>query len=143
SVLIAHAASTILSFAETPWGVIYWMKQASGFGMTLFFVLSGFVIHYNYAGTVTEGGIKGARNYLWARFSRLYPLYSLMLLVYVLASSKFRALWFGRTDGFNALLTALPYYLVSLQSWFYIPIKDDALVSAVGGASPLTWSIST
>jgi hypothetical protein len=24
---------------------VYWLKQASGFGMTLFFVLSGIVIH--------------------------------------------------------------------------------------------------
>ncbi len=49
SVLIAHGVSTILATHETPLGAVYWLRQASGFGMTLFFVLSCFVIHYNYA----------------------------------------------------------------------------------------------
>ena len=139
-VLIAHAVSTILLFAETPLGPVYWLRQASGFGMTLFFVLSGFVIHYNYAGLVSRGGVW---RYLWARFARLYPLLCLMLPIYILLSSKARNLWLGQVDGFDAQLTALPYFLVSLQSWLYAPVKGDGLVAAVGGGSPLTWSIST
>ena len=43
--------------------------------MTLFFVLSGFVIHYNYAGLVTGGRLRGIGAFLWARFARLYPLF--------------------------------------------------------------------
>jgi peptidoglycan/LPS O-acetylase OafA/YrhL len=44
SVLVAHGCATILADHETPLGAVYWLRQASGFGMTLFFVLSGFVI---------------------------------------------------------------------------------------------------
>jgi peptidoglycan/LPS O-acetylase OafA/YrhL len=39
SVLVAHGCATILADHETPLGAVYWLRQASGFGMTLFFVL--------------------------------------------------------------------------------------------------------
>ena len=71
SVLLAHGVSTLLADHETPLGTVYWLKQASGFGMTLFFVLSGFVIHYNYATLVTSGRLYGTAAYLWARVARL------------------------------------------------------------------------
>ena len=49
-----------------------------GLGMTLFFVLSGFVIHYNYNATIPRRG--GIRAFFVARFARLYPLYILLFL---------------------------------------------------------------
>ena len=49
----------------------------AGLGMTLFFVLSGFVIHYNYCGTIPKAG--GLRAFAVARFARLYPLYIALL----------------------------------------------------------------
>jgi peptidoglycan/LPS O-acetylase OafA/YrhL len=143
SVLFAHGVSTILASYEEPLNAIYWLRQASGFGMTLFFVLSGFVIHYNYASLVTGERQGGVAAYLWARFARLYPLFLLMLLVNVLASSRTLALWAGHPEGFDSILQALPYFLVSVQSWFYVPIGDSGLISAIGGGSPLSWSIST
>jgi len=144
SVLVAHGASVLLGFAEVPFDTITWLKQASGFGMTLFFVLSGFVIHYNYGALVVGRGIAGKASYLWARFARLYPLYLLMLLVYVLLSSRTSALWTGHPERFKELLHSLPYFLLSVQSWVYVPVNNqDALISGIGGASPLTWSIST
>src|SRR5262245_27898007 len=100
SVLIAHAVSTILASYEAPLNTIYWLRQASGFGMTLFFVLSGFVIHYNYASLITGERRGGVAAYLWARFARLYPLFLLMLLINVLASSRTLALWAGHPEGF-------------------------------------------
>ena len=89
---------------ETPYGIIYWIRQASGFGMTLFFVLSGFVIHYNYAHLVTAAGVKGVGAYLWARFARLYPLFLLMMLVYVLVSSRHLDYWTGHPERLNSTL---------------------------------------
>src|SRR5580698_10515452 len=86
SVLIAHAFAVLMQGHDARAGVVYWLTQASGFGMTLFFVLSGFVIHYNYADLVTGAGVKGIGSYLWARFARLYPLFMLMMLIYVLVS---------------------------------------------------------
>jgi peptidoglycan/LPS O-acetylase OafA/YrhL len=37
-------------------------------------------------------------------------------------------------------LQALPYFLLSVQSWVYVPIQENP---AIGGGSPLTWSITT
>ena len=50
--MLAHGTYTVLQIPDTPFSAVYWLRQASGFGMTLFFVLSGFVIHYNYRGLV-------------------------------------------------------------------------------------------
>ena len=32
---------------------------------------------------------------------------------------------------------------LSIQSWVYVIIDDTPLISAIGGGSPITWSIST
>jgi peptidoglycan/LPS O-acetylase OafA/YrhL len=143
SVLVAHGFAAILANHETPYGVIYWVRQASGFGMTLFFVLSGFVIHYNYAHLVTAAGARGIGSYLWARFARLYPLFLLMIVFYILVSSRHIDYWSGHPERINGTVQALPYFLLSIQSWFYVIIDGNPLLDAIGGASPITWSIST
>jgi peptidoglycan/LPS O-acetylase OafA/YrhL len=142
-VLIGHGAPTILKDHVTPWGAIYWISQLSGFGMTLFFVLSGFVIHYNYATLITEERFRGVAAYLWARFARLYPLFLLMMLVYVLVSSRTSDLLLGHSERFATIPQALPYFLLSIQSWFYGLVDGIPVIDAIGGGSQLTWSIST
>jgi peptidoglycan/LPS O-acetylase OafA/YrhL len=137
SVLIGHGFSWILQSHETPWGFFYWVSQISGLGMTLFFVLSGFVIHYNYGTLVTERRLRGIAAFLWARFARLYPLFLLMMLIYVLLSLGLHP------ERFGSILRALPYFLLSIQSWVYIIIDGNPLNDAIGGGSPITWSIST
>jgi peptidoglycan/LPS O-acetylase OafA/YrhL len=143
SVLIAHGFAVLMQGHDTPGSLAYWATQASGFGMTLFFVLSGFVIHYNYAILVTAGRLRGIAAYLWARFARLYPLFLLTLLGYILISRKHYEFWTGHPEPFEDVLQALPYFLVSVQSWLYRPISDTTLIYAIGGSSSLTWSIST
>jgi len=143
SVLLAHGLSATLTNNEPPKGAVLWLMQASGFGMTLFFVLSGFVIHYNYAGLVTDGRLRGVAAFFWARFARLYPLFLLMMLVYMLVSQRHVAYWTGRPEDINAIFQALPYFLLSIQSWIYKLIGGGALVDAIRGGSPPTWSIST
>jgi peptidoglycan/LPS O-acetylase OafA/YrhL len=143
SVLLAHGLSATLTNNEPPKGAVLWLMQASGFGMTLFFVLSGFVIHYNYARLVTDGRLRGIAAFFWARFARLYPLFLLMMLVYVLASQRHVAYWTGRPEEINAIFQALPYFLLSIQSWIYKLIGGGALIDAIRGGSPPTWSIST
>ena len=138
-VLIAHAATVLMSGHD-----VYWLKQASGFGMTLFFVLSGFVIHYNYAAVVAGGQVvRGIAAFLWARFARLYPLLLLMLALYVFVSNRHLEFWIGHPDRFVSVLHALPYFLLSVQSWFYVPIGNVSLIYALGPPASLTWSIST
>ena len=74
SVVIAHCAAVLMHGHELPSSLACWSTQASGFGMILFFVLSGFVIHYSYANLVTEGRLRGISVYLWVRFARLWQL---------------------------------------------------------------------
>jgi peptidoglycan/LPS O-acetylase OafA/YrhL len=143
SVLIGHGAAFILNFETRDYDFVYWLRQASGFGMTLFFVLSGFVIHYNYRISVTQGGGRGLGAFLWARFARLYPLFILTLPFNLLFSKRIFDLAAGDGTGFQGILEALPYFLTFTQSWFYVPIHGLPLISVVGAASPLTWSIST
>jgi hypothetical protein len=143
SVLLAHGVSNIMTNNQPPEGAVFWLMTGSGFGMTLFFVLSGFVIHYNYATLVTAGGVRGIGAFLWARFARLYPLFLLMLLVYVIVSSRTVAALTGHPEQFGSLLRALPYFLLSIQSWVYTIIGSDSLIDAIRGGSPPTWSIST
>ena len=138
-VLIAHSVTVLMGGYE-----VYWIKQASGFGMTLFFVLSAFVIHYNYAAAVTgRQGARGTAAFFWARFARLYPLLLLMLALYVLVSNRHFEFWSGRPERFAEVLRALPYFLLSIQSWLYLPIGDNSLIYAMGPSASLTWSIST
>ena len=92
---------------------------------------------------VTGAGVKGIGSYLWARFARLYPLFLLMMLVYVLISSRHFDYWTGHAERLNSTFRALPYFLFSVQSWFYVVIDGNPLLDAIGGASPITWSIST
>jgi peptidoglycan/LPS O-acetylase OafA/YrhL len=143
SVLLAHGLSATVANNEPPKGAVLWLMQSSGFGMTLFFVLSGFVIHYNYAGLVTDGRWRGIAAFFWARFARLYPLFLLMMLVYVLVSQRHVAYWTGHPEKINAIFQALPYFLLSIQSWIYKLIDGGLLLYAIRGGSPPTWSIST
>ena len=143
SVLLAHSLAATVANNAPPQGAVYWLMQASGFGMTLFFVLSGFVIHYNYARLVTDGRLRGIAAFFWARFARLYPLFLLMMLVYVLVSQRHVAYWTGRPEEINAIFQALPYFLLSIQSWIYKLIGGGSLIDAIRGGSPPTWSIST
>jgi len=143
SVLIGHGFAWILADHETPGGIVFWVSQISGFGMTLFFVLSGFVIHYNYGKLVTTKRLRGVAAFLWARFARLYPLFLLMMLVYVALSSRTLALLSGNPERFGSILQALPYFLLSIHTWLYTLIGENPIIDAIGGGSPITWSIST
>lgn len=47
----------------------------------LFFMLSGFVIHYNYAARLSPFSLRGYLRFLIARFGRIYPVHIVTLLV--------------------------------------------------------------
>ncbi|MDO8289826.1 MAG: acyltransferase family protein [Parvibaculum sp.] len=139
SVAVAHGAGITLRFGPEHAYIIDWLGRGTAFGMTLFFVLSGFVIHLNYRTSVTQGGLRGIGAFMWARFVRLYPLFLLLLAL----DFTFHTLRPGELLQPDAQLRALPYYLLSLQSWVYVPIRDYSLIYAIGLAVPVTWSIST
>ncbi len=121
----------------------YWLAQVAGIGMPLFFVLSGFVIHYNYRTLISTKGVAGFTEFLWARFSRLYPLFIVFLVCdFFLSPRTYNSVAYDRQDILSGL-AALPYFLTFTQSWIYSLVHDHILIFRLGSAMPLTWSIST
>ncbi|HVH78730.1 MAG TPA: acyltransferase, partial [Stellaceae bacterium] len=115
-------------------------------GMTLFFVLSGFVIHYNYHRTVPASRT-GVLQFYIARFARLYPLFLI-----VFAHDFIRILWDGGYFSGLALKTydpfkALPFYLTFTQTWWWWPLDGTSAyeyyATQTVGATGVMWSLST
>jgi peptidoglycan/LPS O-acetylase OafA/YrhL len=110
-VMFAHLLPKAMPIRNPP-GWYQQISSVSAEGMTLFFVLSGFVIHYNYAASIERDGARGIANFFVARFARLYPLYIVVIagtLVMSFAYSQIAA----------ATPVVLPSYLLMVQTWFY------------------------
>jgi peptidoglycan/LPS O-acetylase OafA/YrhL len=142
-VAVAHAAANSLRIepGSDLTTLKHWLVVCAGIGMPLFFVLSGFVIHYNYATRATSP--RGVIAFFWARFSRLYPLYLLVIFGEVIFSGAILAYFKGDSRPIILILEVLPYYLTMTQSWIYALNDNKSLIYTFGIAVPLTWSIST
>jgi peptidoglycan/LPS O-acetylase OafA/YrhL len=92
-----------------------------------FFVLSGFVITYNYADQFKPGGAWtwAAYSFAVSRFARLYPLYLFILIVAILIVAPGT-----RCDGAACAVS----HLTMTQSW--IALQSQTSIA-------LTWSVST
>jgi peptidoglycan/LPS O-acetylase OafA/YrhL len=133
SVVLSHALQKLVPIPQTPGyaqSVYVLAMSASGFGMPLFFVLSGFVIQYNYSAQIRTGGSSEIRKFFFARFARLYPLYILAIACSVLVER-------GGTLG------AVPYFALMIQSWVYVPFGDNQLIYSLGPTASVAWSVST
>jgi peptidoglycan/LPS O-acetylase OafA/YrhL len=132
-VLCSHSIAQLVPF---PNGGPVWkfvLSYLMVIGMPLFFVLSGFVMQYNYAEQITTR--TGIYQFFVARFARLYPLY-IGCIAFDLASS-----WgYGQLPA--ATPDALPYYLTLSQSWVY-PFFGNTTLLGIFGWTSVTWSIST
>jgi peptidoglycan/LPS O-acetylase OafA/YrhL len=104
--------------------------QIASAGMSLFFVLSGFVIHYNYADVIAGYGASGRRKFIVARIARLYPLYLLFLVSDIAIHSN---------QGSEHTLLYLPLFLTLTQNWFPIFTPDGQISGLHLFAA---WSIS-
>jgi peptidoglycan/LPS O-acetylase OafA/YrhL len=124
-IFVGHATPMMLRLNPSPQLLINVTNCFLEVGMQLFFVLSGFVIHYNYADVGHLHSRNLARFYI-ARFARIYPLYVLFLTVQLVVHGD---------------LLAFLLYLSLTQSWVYIVIKGVPLIGRLGAA--ITWSIST
>jgi peptidoglycan/LPS O-acetylase OafA/YrhL len=115
-------------------------------GMTLFFVLSGFVIHLNYHATV--GTRRGNRDFFVARFSRLYPLFLAVFAVEFFRLMSLLGYFTGTPRHDFDLVTPLPFFLTLSQTWLFIPFGDYALHEHYGTltgqiqATGAMWSLS-
>ena len=84
----------------------------------LFFILSGFVIWYNYAARIVDGGWGETRLFLWRRFARVWPLHAAVLAAFVGIALLLLAT--GRdTSGYP--LAELPLHLALVQNWGLTP----------------------
>lgn len=97
---------------QTPRIVQSFFEQGN-LGVTVFFVLSGFILTYTYAGSLARPS--GARiwSFYVARFARVYPLYLLVLLwvtprKIVTYGAPMDESWLG--------------HLFGVQAWFGLPI---------------------
>lgn len=119
SVLFGHAINDVFSYEPVVWP---FSARFDYFGMSLFFVLSGFVIHYNYADLFRSAPIGTAiRQFFVARFARLYPLYA----VAIFCSLPMIPVPFSKWVVLS--------YLTMTQSWFNVEYA----------VFPPVWSIST
>ncbi len=92
-------------------------------GVTVFFVLSGFILTITYGGRLAVGGRHVIRDYAVARFARVYPLYiGILLPVMFWQASK------------NSLPDYWPVHVLGLQAW-----SPD--VSTAYGLNPPGWSV--
>jgi peptidoglycan/LPS O-acetylase OafA/YrhL len=111
-----------------------------GLGMTLFFVLSGFVIHYNYNATIVRPG--GMRAIFVARFARLYPLYIVVFLFDFSYAGLTARSACGQIGAPDEHWLGLAFYLTLTQSWFYAVICRASLPYQYGPVAAVSWSIS-
>jgi peptidoglycan/LPS O-acetylase OafA/YrhL len=120
SVLVAHAIDSAFQYDRA-----HFNPHATAlayFGMSLFFVLSGFVIQYNYGQSFRSLPLRvAARRFYVARFARLYPLYAVSILISLSFIPTPWPAWINAS------------YLTLTQSWFNVEMA----------AFPPDWSIST
>jgi peptidoglycan/LPS O-acetylase OafA/YrhL len=135
SVVIAHAVPKFLPTSGTAPPLYALVASLSAIGMPLFFVLSGFVIHYNYSQRIEEDRARGTLNFLVARFARLYPLYIVGIAFDLLNSYSYYQLSPHAVE-------AIPYYLTMTQAWVYRVFGDTSLIYVFGHIPTVAWSIS-
>jgi peptidoglycan/LPS O-acetylase OafA/YrhL len=127
--VIAHTDSFFVA-PKLAW-LEYACRVCANLGMMTFFVLSGFVIHYNYGASIVAKGAPAIRSFLIARFARLYPLYLLALLIGIALSpsilhEKAFSHWCWR-------------YLTMSQDWTPTLIDNRLIATLYLGSA---WSIS-
>lgn len=116
------------------------LEKCGLLGMSVFFVLSGFVIHYNYADRLASDRERGVMMFLFARLARLYPLYLPLILANYVVNVG-RAAYAGRQLAASAYSASLPAYLAGMQSWFYATLNGFNLSISQEYANN-SWSIS-
>jgi peptidoglycan/LPS O-acetylase OafA/YrhL len=107
------------------------VAQISSIGMTMFFVLSGFVLWLNYAASFGSKPLPDAlREFAIARFARLYPMYAVVVLGI-----------FGWSVALKAAEPrSLGFVLSMTQAWF--PVLGGKMLVTVIPSIQHLWSIS-
>ncbi|MEI2829300.1 acyltransferase [Pseudomonas mosselii] len=124
------AAMIVLTHAHPIFGSFGIAEAAPlGQGVSFFFVLSGFILAYNYREFSRNGSIS---RFLVARFARVWPLHLVTCIIWIGLIFHFdRNTYFGGESGTARLITNL----LLIQSW--IPYKLWSL-----SFNGVAWSIS-
>ena len=78
AVVLYHALNALAPHAPGP---LARLVSAGYLGVSLFFVLSGFILTYTYVDP-DSGALRGtARDFWWARIARVYPMYAVALVL--------------------------------------------------------------
>lgn len=126
-VLLVHFGTHIL--AGTP---LNGFAELGSTGVSMFFVLSGFILTYNYAGRPMAAGA-----FWWARFARIWPVY-LVSLAFSLPAYWSRMRNYLEAYGDSPWHLAIRY-LTATQAWTF---DGDAIRMTAALNNP-SWSIST
>jgi peptidoglycan/LPS O-acetylase OafA/YrhL len=127
-VVLFHARVTLVSILPG-WAMA--MADKGYLAVDLFFMLSGFVLWYNYAPRLRGGGLAAARSFWWRRFARIWPLHGLMLAACVAWAIAVTVT--GR-DATAFPFAQLPLHVLLIQNWGF----SDSFLWNVPA-----WSIST
>ncbi|EFL51665.1 acyltransferase 3 [Solidesulfovibrio fructosivorans JJ]] len=129
AVLVGHAASWLTPLPGHP-ALREPLARLTQCGLSGFFVLSGFVLQYNY-GARPITGPRGLARFAVARLARIYPVY-LLLLAVSLAGIFIR---FGRPWEVPGFCQSVLSALTLTQSWYF--------VAEAPSVYPLAWAVST
>ncbi|MGA8494129.1 MAG: acyltransferase [Xanthobacteraceae bacterium] len=136
-ILFSHACAWLANFKDTR-TIFNYGEFFTVYGMPLFFVLSGFVIHYNYSRLFSTMRPRWAVvEFLGARFARIYPLFVSFFLVGLAVDGVLQ--WYYEHQ--LNLLLVMAHYLTLTQSWVYIVLFGDRLL--LDGPFGLSWSLSS
>lgn len=142
-VLLSHAFVADVHFAAPEPSWLNGVRQMAYLGMSIFFVLSGFVIHYNYSAALASGRAREIWKFFVARFARLYPLYFVVVVADLFMYNYFYLFSINYLDTRATLYEAIPYYIFLLQSWVFHPVAGKPLLAVFPALTQVTWSIST
>jgi len=136
AVILNHFLLLLPQLNSTP--AIHVLGPMGNIGMSLFFVLSGVVIYYNYYDRVVASPARQATIFLVHRFARLYPLYFL----FVIGCFIFYTLDTHSKDVVSSNIATLPMFLLGVQTWTYGFVGSREILYWQENAN-ITWSIST
>ena len=110
-VVLYHARLMLTGFVPE-WGIAVFAKGY--LAVDFFFMLSGFVIGYNYGPKFAGRGIAASGPFLWRRFARIWPLHAVILAAMV----AFVAVLAATGRDYSAYpLAELPLHILLLQNW--------------------------
>jgi peptidoglycan/LPS O-acetylase OafA/YrhL len=128
-VLVGHGYK-VVSFEATDM-IGDWLGPLASCGMSMFFVLSGFLMWLNYGELYRHSSpIEVTRRFAAARFARLYPMLFCTLLVASIV----------RWKSVAAAIPAALLYPLMMNAWF--PGRGPVPITLAVPAAAHTWSIS-